>query len=90
VADNREGHKGMTTEDYKRKALELADDYLAGKASRDSVWRWAQEVIVSEEWDQLPTDIQDAIHGLWLLHDDEGSWVPNADEIRRIRDDLAK
>lgn len=80
----------MTTSDYKRKAVELVDDYLAGTATRESVWQWAQEVIVSKEWGQLPTGLQDAIHGLWLLHDSEGSWVPSTEEIRRIRDDLAK
>jgi len=80
----------MTTLDYRRKALELVDGYLAGKATREAVWQWAQEVIVSKEWGQLPLDIQDAIHGLWLLHDTEGSWVPAIEEIRRIRDDLAR
>lgn len=80
----------MTSSDYKRRALVLVDDYLAGKANRESVWLWAQEVMVSKEWGQLPSDVQDAIHGLWLLHDSEGSWVPNTEEIRRIRDDLAK
>jgi hypothetical protein len=54
----------MATLDYKRRALELVDDYLAGKASRECVWQWAQEVIVSKEWEQLPADVQDAIHGL--------------------------
>jgi hypothetical protein len=80
----------MTASDYRRRALELLDDYLAGKATRESVWQWAQEVIISKEWGKLPSDLQDAIHGLWLLHDNEGSWVPNAAEIRRIHDDLAR
>jgi hypothetical protein len=80
----------MTNGEYKRRALDLLDDYLAGKASREAVWQWAQEIIVSKEWSQLPTDLQDAIHGMWLLHDAQGSWVPNTDELRRIRADLAK
>lgn len=75
----------MAIADYKRKALELLDDYLAGKASKEAVWPWAQEVIISEEYDRLPSDLQDAIHGIWLLHDSEGSWVPNAEELREIR-----
>jgi hypothetical protein len=69
--------------------LELVDDYLAGKATRESIWQWAQEIIVSKEWEQISPDIQDAIHGLWLLHDTEGSWIPSTEEIRRIRDYLA-
>jgi hypothetical protein len=80
----------MTTVDCRRRALELLDDYLDGKASRESVWQWAQKVIVSKEWGQLPSDLQDAIHGIWLLHDVEGSWVPSTEELRKIRDDLAK
>jgi hypothetical protein len=80
----------MATVDYKLTALRLVDDYLAGKATRESVWRWAQEVIVSKEWWELPLDVQDAIHGIWLLHDSEGTWVPDAAEIRRIRESLAK
>jgi hypothetical protein len=79
----------MTASACKRRALELVDDYLAGTATRESVWQWAQEIIISKEWGQLPSDLQDAIHGLWLLHDDEGSWVPNVEELRRIRDALA-
>lgn len=78
----------MTTHDYKRKAIELVDDYLAGKATREAVWQWAQTVIISKEWEGLPADLRDAIHGLWLLHDSVGSWVPGPDEIRRIREDL--
>lgn len=80
----------MTTYDYKRRALELVDDYLAGKAARESVWRWAQEIIVSKEWERISPDIQDAIHGLWLLHDTEGSWIPSMEELKRIRDNLAR
>ncbi len=79
----------MMAIDYRRKALELLDDYLAGKTSREAVWQWAQEVIVSKEWGQLPSDLQDAIHGIWLLHDAEGSWVPNTEELQKIRDGLA-
>lgn len=74
--------------DCRRRVRDLIDDYLAGKASREAVWHWAQEIIVSKEWSQLPSDLQDAIHGIWLLHDTEGSWVPGAEELRRIRDDL--
>ena len=80
----------MHIANYRDKALKLIDAYLDGKASRDSVWEWAQEVIVSKEWGHLPTDIQDAIHGLWLLHDNRASWVPSIEEIRRIRNELAK
>ncbi len=80
----------MATADYRRRALELLDEYLAGKASREAVWRWAQGVIVSKEWEGLPCDLQEAIHGIWLLHDSDGSWVPNAEDLRKIRDDLAK
>ena len=80
----------MTAGDYKREALELVDNYLAGTATRDSVWQWAQEAIVSREWRQLPSDLQDAIHGMWLLHDSEGSWVTSTEDLRRIRDELAK
>jgi hypothetical protein len=79
----------MANIDYRRKAIDLLDGYLAGRASRDAVWQWAQEVIVSKEWGQLPSDLQDAIHGMWLLHDAEGSWVPDTEELRRIRDGLA-
>ena len=83
------GKSAMTTVDYKRKALELVEDYLAGKASRETVWQWAQEVMMSEDFDELDAYLQDAIHGLWLLHDNEGSWVPDIDELKRIRDQLA-
>ncbi len=79
----------MMAIDYRRKALELLDEYLAGKSSKEAVWQWAQEVIVSKEWGQLPSDLQDAIHGIWLLHDAEGSWVPNTEELQKIRDGLA-
>ena len=79
----------MSIVDYRRKALGLIDGYLAGEASRETVWQWAQEVIVSKEWGQFPSDLQDAIHGMWLLHDAEGSWVPKTEELQRIRDDLA-
>jgi hypothetical protein len=75
----------MTIVDYKRKALNLLDDYLGGKVSREAVWQWAQEVIVSNEWSQLPSDFQDDIHEIWLLHDAEGSWVPDAKKLREIR-----
>ncbi len=79
----------MDIADYKSKAVALINAYLKGKASRDSVWQWAQEVIASKDWGQLPMDMQDAVHGLWLLHDkDEESWVPNIEEIRRIGDAL--
>ena len=80
----------MTTINYRQKALEQLDDYLAGKISRETIWQWAQEIMVSKEWDELPFDLQDAIHGIWLLHDKEGSWVPNVEELRKIRDGLAK
>lgn len=80
----------MTTIDYRQKALELLDDYLNGKATRESVWQWAQEVIVSREWGEMPSDLQDAIHGIWLLHDSEGSWIPNTEELQRIRDALGR
>lgn len=80
----------MTASDCRRRALELADDYLAGKATRESVWQWALEVIASKEWEELPSGLQDAINTLWLLHDAEGWWVPDVAELRRIRDDLAK
>ena len=75
---------------YARTALQLADDYLAEKVTREAVWQWAEELIFSQEWDRLPKDLRDAIHGLWLLHDSEGSWVPGPTEMRRIREDLAK
>jgi hypothetical protein len=80
----------MRAIDYRRKALELLDEYLAGKTSREAVWQWAQEVIISKEWGQAPPDLQDAIHGIWLLHDAEGSWVPNTEELQKIRDALAE
>gem|GEM_PF-4007400 len=43
-----------------------------------------------KRWGQIPIDIQDAIHGMWLLHDGKESWVPSTEELRRIRDELAK
>ena len=80
----------MDSDAWKQSALRLIDDYLSGRENRVAVWRWAQEVIISKDWEKLPADIQDAIHGLWLLHDNEGSWVPDKMEIRRIRDQLAQ
>ena len=78
----------MPAFDYKRTALDLVNAYLAGTASRESVWQWAQKVIVSQELGQLPPDVRDAIHALWLLHDDAEAWVPNEEEKQRIRDNL--
>ena len=78
----------MSIDDYKRTVVYLIDGYLGGTFSRETVWQWAQEVVVSEEWDHLPFGLQDAIHGIWLLHDAEGSWVPDTEELRQIRDDL--
>jgi hypothetical protein len=80
----------MTTDDFKRQAVRLVDGYLNGAESRDAVWRWAEGGMLSKEWDELPMDMQDDIHGLWLLHDKDESWVPDIDEIRRIRNNLAK
>jgi hypothetical protein len=80
----------MIADEYRKAALALIDDYLAGKASRETVWKWAQEIIMAEEWDTLPADLADAIHGLWLLHDEKGSWVPDMLEIRHIRDELTE
>ncbi len=79
----------MTTSEYRSKALALLNDYLAGRGSRESVWQWAQEIIASKDWGRLPLDLQDAIHGMWLLHDEEGSWVPDSEALCRIREDLA-
>lgn len=82
----------LTTAEYRKQALKLLNEYLAGKTSREVAWRWAEQVMMlkEKEWGQLPTDLQDTIHGIWLLHDAEGSWVPDAEELRKIRDDLAK
>jgi hypothetical protein len=72
----------------KRTALVLVNAFLTGTASRESVWQWAQKAIESQEWEQLTPDVRDAIHALWLLHDDAGSWVPNEEELRRIMNKL--
>gem|GEM_PF-4776082 len=44
----------MTIVDYKRKAICLLDDYLAGRTNRESVWQWAQEIIVSNGGGRYP------------------------------------
>jgi len=80
----------MSNEDYKIKVVSLIDDYLQGKVSREAAWQWAQEVMLSADYKQLPIDLQGAIHGIWVLHDEEGSWVPSNEELRQIRNDLAK
>ena len=76
----------MDCDDCKKKVVSLIDGYLQGTVTREAVWQWAKEVMVSDE---LPMDLNNAIHGIWLLHDDdEDDWVPDNDELKQIRDGL--
>ena len=81
----------MTSHDeYRQTVVRLVDGYLAGTTTREAVWQWANELIVHGEFDRLPDDLKDAIHGIWLLHDkDEDPWVPDRDELKQIRDSMA-
>ncbi len=79
----------MTAAECKIATLAVVDNYLSGKATQDDVWQWAQRIIVSNDFDDLPFEIQDAIHGLWLLHDKDAAWVPTTDEVRALREQLA-
>lgn len=79
----------MGTIDYRKKMIEKIDLYLMGSLTEKEISSWAQKIIITKEWDNLPPKIKEAFHILFDLHDKDKEWTPSRGELLKLKEYLA-
>jgi hypothetical protein len=70
--------------------VQKLDEYLSGKITANEVSSWAEQVVISKEFRSLSEEEVEAIHALFDLHDQKGTWVPTPMDLRHYRDLLVR
>jgi len=83
----------MENAEYRERAIQAIDNYVNGEATANESSNWALKIIISNEFDQLPPDITEAILSLCDLDDIDipgASWVPDHNALLRCKTELEK
>jgi hypothetical protein len=82
------GCNNMDTRKIKILLREKIDRYIDGTITAKDASDWAQKIITSSEFENLPPKIKEAIHALFDLHDLDKDWVPSKIELLQYRNSL--
>ena len=69
-------------------AVEQIDAYLDGAITWKEASAWALKVIKRSEWEEWPSNLQQAIHALFDLHDKNAKdtlWIPDKEELLKLK-----
>ena len=77
----------------REEALEMLNEYLAGKLSKKIIHQWALNIVISDEFDKLRVKdelLSEVIHALFDLHHEgeEEKFDPTAEELEYYRNCL--
>jgi hypothetical protein len=78
---------------YRDRTIQMIDRYLDGEITAREASDWALKLVISKEWDDLASDITNAVQCLLDLHDIDilnASWVPNREEFLKCKEELEK
>ncbi len=75
----------------REKVLAVFEGYLKGQISKENVYKWADSIIRSKEFDGLKDKLlSEAIQALWELHHEGNEIIfdPTTEELEYYRDYL--
>jgi hypothetical protein len=81
----------MEINEYREKTIQIINRYLSKEITAKEASDWALKKIISDEFEQLPPDITEALHCLFDLHDidvPEASWVPGIETFIKCKIEL--
>lgn len=83
----------MENAEYREKTIQVIDRYLNEEITAQEASDWALKLTISKKFEQLPTDIKEALLTLCDLHDIDimgASWVPDRGAFIQCKTDLEK
>jgi hypothetical protein len=74
----------------KKNIIAKIEEYLKGDLNDKEISDWAQDIVISKEFDLYPEKIKDTILILFDLHDAGCHWCYTKEQIRSLKNELEK